>query len=266
MPSDPEPHLSLIIPAYNEATRLPQSLRKIIEAAGSFAFTFEVLVIVEKSTDGTLELAREVAAKQANFQIIDNGPQRGKGHAVRSGMLRAGGSHQFYMDADLSVPIAHVLHFLDYFRGHPEADVLAGNRQHAGSRIIRSQSLLRRKMGQTFNRILQSFSLLDIRDTQCGFKAFRKNAAREIFSRQKLDGFAFDVEVLLLAKKLGFNIVDLPVDWVNSPESKVDILRDSLRMLSDAARVGRIVDATLREKPLEKMTKPERMTNDETRM
>ena len=85
MPSDLEPHLSLVIPAYNEATRLPQSLRKIIEAAGGFAFSYEVLVIVEESTDGTLELAREVTAKQANFQIIDNGPQRGKGHAVRSG-------------------------------------------------------------------------------------------------------------------------------------------------------------------------------------
>ena len=250
MPADPEPHLSLIIPAYNESARLPQSLRRIMEAGGSFAFSYEVLVVVEKSTDGTLELAREIVAKQANFQIIDNGPQRGKGHAVRSGMLKAAGEHLFYMDADLSVPIEHVLFFLDYFRTHPEADVLAGNRQHSGSRIIKKQSLLRRKMGQTFNRILQSFSLLDIRDTQCGFKAFRKRAAREIFSRQKLDGFAFDVELLLLAKKLGFKIVDLPVDWVNSPESKVNILRDSFQMLRDAASVGKLVDQTLRENPL----------------
>src|ERR1700677_36950 len=113
MPSDLEPHVSLVIPAYNEAARLPQSLRKIIEAAGGFAFSYEVLVIVEESTDGTLEIAREVVAKQANFQIIDNGPQRGKGHAVRSGMLKAAGAHQFYMDADLSVPIGHVPLFLD---------------------------------------------------------------------------------------------------------------------------------------------------------
>lgn len=249
MPSDAEPDISLIIPAYNEAARLPQSLRKIMEAAGGFAFSFEVLVVVEQSTDGTLELAREVVAKQANFQIIDNGPQRGKGHAVRSGMLRAAGAHQFYMDADLSVPIGHVPLFLDYFRAHPEADVLIGNRQHPASHIIRSQSLLRRKMGQTFNRLLQSFAPVEIRDTQCGFKAFRKSAARGIFSRQKLDGFAFDVELLLLAKKLGFKIVDLPVEWVNSPESKVNILRDSLQMLGDAARVRKVVEQTLREKP-----------------
>lgn len=249
MPSDPEPEASLVIPAYNEATRLPQSLRKIMEAAGGFGFSFEVLVIVEESADGTLELAREVVSKQANFQIIDNGPQRGKGHAVRSGMLRAKGQHLFYMDADLSVPIGHVGIFLDYFRAHPAVDVLAGNRQHPGSNIIKSQSLLRRKMGQTFNRILKSFAPVEIRDTQCGFKAFRKEAAREVFSRQKLDGFAFDVEILLLAKKMGFNMVDLPVEWINSPESKVNILRDSMRMLGDAAKVGKMVDATLREQP-----------------
>jgi dolichyl-phosphate beta-glucosyltransferase len=248
MSSDHEPRLSLIIPAYNEAARLPQSLRKIMESSGSFAFSFEVLVVVEESTDGTLELARETVAKQANFQIIDNGAQRGKGHAVRSGMLRAAGAHQFYMDADLSVPIGHVLLFLDYFAAHPEVDVLVGNRQHSASNIIVSQSLLRRKMGQTFNRLLQSFAPVDIRDTQCGFKAFRKKAAREIFSRQKLDGFAFDVELLLLAKKLGFKTVDLPVEWVNSPESKVSILRDSMQMLGDAARVRKVVEQTLREK------------------
>ncbi len=249
MPSDHEPHLSIVIPAYNEASRLPQSLRKIMEISGSFAFSYEVLVVVEKSTDGTLELAREVVAKQANFQIIDNGPQRGKGHAVRSGMLKAAGAHQFYMDADLSVPIGHVLLFLDYFRGHPGTDVLIGSRQHPGSNVTKKQSLLRRKMGQTFNRILQSFAPVEIRDTQCGFKAFRKNAAHEIFSRQKLEGFAFDVEILLLAQKLGFKIVDLPVEWINSPESKVNILRDSLRMLSDASRVSRLVEQTLRENP-----------------
>jgi dolichyl-phosphate beta-glucosyltransferase len=249
MPSEHDPHLSIIIPAYNEATRLPQSLRRIMEIGGSFAFSFEVLVVVEKSTDGTLELAREIVAKQANFQIIDNGPKRGKGHAVRSGMVKAAGEYQFYMDADLSVPINQVITFLDYFRAHPGVDVLIGNRQHPSSNVIRKQSLLRRKMGQTFNRVLQIFSLLDIRDTQCGFKAFRKNAAREIFSRQKLDGFAFDVEILLLAKKLGFKITDLPVEWANSPESKVNILRDSIQMLSDAARVTKLVDQTLRENP-----------------
>lgn len=248
----PDPHVSLIIPAYNEALRLPGSLRKVVEFTGGLSFSYEVLVVVERSTDGTLELARDVAPKQANFQIIDNGPQRGKGHAVRSGMLAARGEHLFYMDADLSVPLDYVGFFLDYFAAHPEAQVLVGNRQHPESKITKSQSLMRRKMGQTFNRILQTLALMEIRDTQCGFKAFRKRAAHEIFSRQKLDGFAFDVEILLLAQRLGFKIADLPVEWINSAESKVNILRDSWRMFQDAAKVRAIVDETLRENPLRK--------------
>ena len=106
---------------------------------------------------------------------------------------------------------------------------------------------MREKMGKAFNRIIQSLSLLDVRDTQCGFKAFRKKASHAIFYRQRLDGFAFDVEVLLLAKALGFTIVDLPVHWVNSPDSKVNIVRDSLQMFLDTVRVRRLVERTARE-------------------
>jgi len=249
MSSGNDPRLSLVIPAFNEAKRLPQSLRKIMEFGAGLTFSFEVLVVVEKSTDGTLELARDAVAKQANFHIIDNGTQRGKGHAVRSGMLKANGEQLFYMDADLSVPIEEVLVFMEYFRDHPGTDVLIGNRQHVGSRILKRQSMLRQRMGQVFNRLILSLSPVDFRDTQCGFKAFRKNAAREIFSRQRLDGFAFDVELLLLAGKLGYEITDLPVQWINSPESKVNIVCDSLKMLGDAIRVRKLVDRTLHENP-----------------
>lgn len=249
--ADPsEPQLSIVIPAFNEAVRLPESLRRIAEFGNGFGCAFEVLVMVEKSTDGTLELAREATAKQPNFQIIDNAVHRGKGYAVRSGMLRGRGETLFFMDADLGVPLEEVVCFLDYFRSHPEVDALVGNRAHAGSRIFRKQSFLRRKMGRVFNRIIQSLSLVKISDTQCGFKAFRKNAAREIFSRQQLDGFAFDVEILLLATRLGFKTVDLPVQTMHAPGSKVHIIRDSLRMLADVVRVRKIVDATLRNKPL----------------
>ena len=250
MPAANEPHLSIVIPAFNEAVRLPASLRKLAEFGEVLPFAHEVLVVVEKSTDGTLELARETTAGQANFQIIANDVQRGKGFAVRTGMLRAQGAHIFYMDADLSVPLEDIAPFLDCFRDRPEIGVLVGNRQHARSRIVKSQALLRRKMGQAFNRVLQGFALSGIRDTQCGFKAFRKRAAREIFTRQRLDGFAFDVEVLLLAQRLGCGIADLPVQWANSTESKVRILRDSLQMLRDAIRVRRLVERTMKEMPV----------------
>jgi glycosyltransferase involved in cell wall biosynthesis len=204
-----------------------------------------VLIVVEQSTDGTLEIAAGLAAQQAHFQVIDNGPQRGKGHAVREGMRRARGEIAIYMDADLSVPLAEVPAFLRKFEESPEVDVLVGNRQHPGSRITRRQSVLREGMGQIFNRILRALIGVDRRDTQCGFKAFRRAACREVFARQTIDGFAFDVEVLLLAERLGFVIEDLPVEWINSPESKVHIFRDSLRMLADAWRVRRSVESRL---------------------
>jgi dolichyl-phosphate beta-glucosyltransferase len=156
---------------------------------------------------------------------------------VRTGMQAATGEFIFYMDADLSVPLREVDTFLKYFRAHTEADVLFGNRQHAQSRITQYQSWLRRHLGQVFNSILRRLAMTGVYDTQCGFKAFRHAAAKAIFERQQIDGFAFDVEVLLLAQKLGLQIADLPVEWRNSPESKVRIVRDSLQMLRDAIRI-----------------------------
>ena len=243
------PYLSIVVPAYNEARRLPPTLAKLADFLRDFGRPYEVLVIVEASADGTLEIAARFAAQQAHFQAVDNGPQRGKGCAVRSGMLRARGEYVFYMDADLSVPLAAVPEFLARFESAPHVDVLLGNRQHAMSRITRRQSWLRRTMGQTFNRILKASGLASLHDTQCGFKAFRRQAARDIFSRQTLDGFAFDVEVLLLAERLGYQIADLPVEWINSPESKVRILHDSLAMLRDTLRVRAVVAKTAGKNP-----------------
>jgi dolichyl-phosphate beta-glucosyltransferase len=243
------PYLSLVVPAYNEAQRLPPTLAKMGEFFREFTRTFEVLVVVEESTDDTLDIASAFAREQANFQVIDSRPRRGKGHAVRSGMLRAQGDLVFYMDADLSVPLQEVQAFLAYFAQHPEIDVLLGNRQHAQSRIMRRQTRLREGFGKTFNRVLQTLRLAPVRDTQCGFKAFRRPAAHEIFSRQTLDGFAFDVEVLLLAERLGYKIADLPVEWINSAESKVRLFRDSLAMLRDTFRVRRIVERSLAQGP-----------------
>jgi dolichyl-phosphate beta-glucosyltransferase len=233
------PYLSIVVPAYNEARRLPPTLTALVEFFRGFTRTYEVLIVVEQSTDGTLEIAAKQVAQQAHFQVIDNGPKKGKGHAVRSGMLRARGEIVFYMDADLSVPLPEVLAFLRHFEQAPKVDVLIGNRQHSRSRITRRQSPLREGMGKIFNRVLQTLALVDLRDTQCGFKAFRQSACREIFSRQKVEGFAFDVEVLLLAERLGYVVEDLPVEWINSPESKVEIISDSLRMLRDTWQIRR---------------------------
>jgi dolichyl-phosphate beta-glucosyltransferase len=237
------PYVSIVIPAYNEANRLPPTLEQLAKFCEQASWTVEVLIVIERSTDGTLEIARECAAQQAQsravFKVIDNGPQHGKGHAVRSGMLQASGELIVYMDVDLSVPLSTLPTFVHLFEEHPETAVLVGNRQHALSQITRAQGWVRRSMGQTFNRILGFLGIAKLRDTQCGFKAFRREAAREIFARQKVEGFAFDVEVLLLAERLGYQVIDVPVEWINSPESKVHIVRDSLRMLIDAVRIRR---------------------------
>ena len=241
------PYLSIVVPAYNEARRLPRTLDTLRGFFREFTRTVEVLIVVEQGSDGTLEIASEAARQQENFLAIDSGPRRGKGHAVRTGMLRARGELVFYMDADLSVPLGEIAAFLAYFEIHPEVDVLLGNRQHVRSRIVRRQSALREQMGKTFNRLLQTLGLASLHDTQCGFKAFRRAPAQAIFSRQMLDGFAFDVEVLLLAARLGFQIADLPVEWRNSADSRVRLVRDSVAMFRDMLRVRRLVDASLRD-------------------
>ncbi len=245
MPASGAPFVSLIIPAYNEALRLEACVRALREYLGYARWTREVILVVERSTDGTLDLARKITAKEPGFCVIGNESQRGKGYAVRCGMMEARGDIAFFMDADLSTPLPEIDGFLEHFAAYPEIDILLGNRQHPHSAILKRQSLIRRKLGQAFNQVLRRVAGIALRDTQCGFKAFRRGAREAIFPRQTLDGFAFDVEVLLLAQRLGFRVQDLPVQWTNSEGSKVHILRDSFRMLRDAFRVRRIVNRTL---------------------
>lgn len=233
--------VSIVIPAYNEAHRLPATLAALAEWRASCARSVEIIIVIEPGTDRTREIATEASARQPNLRVIANEQHRGKGFAVRTGMLAANGEVIFYMDADLSVPLREVDSFMAYFDAHPDADVLLGNRQHPQSNITLQQSWLRRHMGQTFNSILRRLAMTGVYDTQCGFKALRRSAAEAIFRKQTIDGFAFDVEVLLLAQRLGFKIADLPVEWRNSPESKVRILSDSLQMLRDAVRIRGIV-------------------------
>ncbi len=241
--------LSLVIPAYNEERRLPASIRDIRTFFGRFGLQMEVLVIVEKSTDRTIELSKLAAGNDPMIHIIDNQVQRGKGYAVRSGMERATGEFIFFMDADLSTPLAEVLKFLAHFSDHADTQMIAGSRAMAKSQILKKQTWIRRNMGRSFNRFVQILGVPGISDTQCGFKAFRTKAAHEIFKRQKLDGFAFDVEVLILANRLGYKTDVLPVKWVNSVDSKVNIFLDPIKMLWDLIRIRRIVQKTLQAQP-----------------
>lgn len=229
-----QPDLSIVIPAYNEAARLPKNLKKLKRWLDSAGFTAEVVVVVEKSKDQTATLARRVVKDDARFKIVANKQQRGKGYAVRQGVKRASGKYVLFMDADFSTSLKCIKSFMNYFAQNPKVDVIIGSRQHQSSHISLRQNYLRQNMGRIFNFIIQQVILSGIKDTQCGFKAFTGNAARQIFSLQKFNGFAFDVELLYMADWLNHRVAVLPVTWTNSPSSKVRMTTSTLHMLKDA--------------------------------
>lgn len=242
--------LSIVIPAYNEQARLPQSLKDIQSFFTKFNIQYEVVVSIEPSTDKTFELSQKAIEGDSRFKIQVNDIHLGKGYAVKLGMLRAQAPICIFMDADLSTPLSEVISFLSYFADHPETDVLIGSRDLDRSKVIKKQSLLRRNMGRSFNRFVQFFAIKGITDTQCGFKAFRAKAKNEIFSRQKTNGFAFDVELLLLAQHMNFKIDVLPVRWINSPLSKVRIWIDPLKMFLELLQMRLKVRRSMKAQPL----------------
>lgn len=256
------PLISIVIPAYNEERRLPDTIRNLRAFFSRGAATspanlgIEILIVIEKSADRTVELAHETVAGDSMFTIIANDVQRGKGYAVKTGMLRARGELVFFMDADLSTPLAEVFNFVGEFSSHADVDILIGSRAEAKSQIIKKQTWIRRNMGRGFNRFVQAFGVSGIRDTQCGFKAFRKRTVEPLFSRQTINGFAFDVEILVLAELIGYRVRTIPVRWVNSPDSKVRIWIDPLKMLYDLIRIRQIARRSLREKPLDPTSNP----------
>jgi dolichyl-phosphate beta-glucosyltransferase len=231
---DQAPQVSIVIPARNEAARLPASIREIRRSFPQEEWEF--LIVIEPGTDDTEGAAREAAGGDARFRIHINSSAHGKGHAVKTGMLLARGDPIFFMDADLSVPLRFVGEFL---RAADRADVLMGSRRHRDSVIAVRQPLLRELAGRLFNRVLRHTGVTRFADTQCGFKAFRREAAREIFSRVGQQGFGFDVEVVVLAEVLGFRVQEMPVEWADAPGSKLRPLRDGVRALMDAVLAAR---------------------------
>ena len=232
---DQAPAVSIVIPARNEALRLPPSIRKIREAFPEESWEF--LVVVEKSTDGTCDLAREAAGGDSRFEVVCNPVARGKGYAVKTGMLQARGDWIFFMDADLSVPLRFVREFL---KERDTADILIGSRRHPASVLPVRQPWAREFSGRVFNFAIRLLGITRLEDTQCGFKAFRRDAAREIFSRVGQDGFGFDVEALLIGEKLGYTIRELPVEWSDVKGTKVSAL-NGFAALRDAVLAARRV-------------------------
>jgi dolichyl-phosphate beta-glucosyltransferase len=230
----PAPELSVIVPAYNEEGRLGDTLRTASGYLAEHHPAHELLVVDDGSTDGTVALVRGIQAELEAIRLIESDGNHGKGHAVRSGMLAARGDRRLFMDADLSTPMEELPKLLAALDAG--ADVAIGSRGLPESDLRKRQNLLRENMGKTFNLLVRALVGAGFRDTQCGFKLFRREAAEDLFGRSSLEGFAFDVELLLLARGR-WKVSEVPIAWVNSPHSKVSPLLDSARMLADVCRL-----------------------------
>ncbi|MBC8160932.1 MAG: glycosyltransferase family 2 protein [Roseiflexaceae bacterium] len=238
------PYLSIVIPAYNEERRLPTTLRQVLGYLAAQPFTSEVIVADDGSTDGTAAIVDRLLPTQPTLRLLRL-DHRGKGYTVRAGALAAQGQYVLLCDADMATPITEWQKLAPFFQlGY---DVVIGSREGAGARRV-GEPWYRHVMGRVFNTIVQVVALPGIEDTQCGFKAFTHAAAHDLFSRVQLYGdnarpvvgaavTAFDVEVLFLARRLGYRIREVPTHWEYGTETKVDPLRDSYRNFRDVLAV-----------------------------
>ena len=236
-PGASEGRASLVVPAFDEAARIERAVSEIAawRRGRPGGFDWEVIFVDDGSVDRTAELARAAAKEHGlPLTILRHEKNRGKGAAIRTGILAATGDPVLVSDTDLSTPLdewTKLAHRLSH------SPVAIGSRAIDERLVRKRQPFYRQFMGKSFNAFVRLLAVPGIGDTQCGFKLFRSHVARELFSRAKIDRFAYDVEILYLARRRGIGIAEVPVLWFNSPESKVAVVRDSLRMLRDLVRI-----------------------------
>lgn len=241
------PVLSVLIPAFNEERRLPDTLESINRHLAGCSTTYEIIVVDDGSTDATCQIVEELRALDERVRLVAM-PHAGKGGAVRAGIAAALGSRIVFCDADLPVApqdVVRLAHQLD------DCDVAIATREGPGARRI-GEPTHRHLMGRAFNLLTRLIAVPGIHDTQCGLKAFRAETALRIFHLQTIEGFGFDVEVLFIAQHLGYRIQQMPVLWSHRPSSRVDPLRDTILMFADLIRIrtrafrgnyGQMIDA-----------------------
>jgi dolichyl-phosphate beta-glucosyltransferase len=227
--------LAVVIPAYNEESRIVPTLERVREYLSAQDYSWTVLLVSDGSSDRTANLGQEFAAKDPRFQVEHYTPNRGKGYAVRTGMLKAEADLILFSDADLAAPIEEVEKLLVHMK--QGADVAIGSRPLRESNLEIRQPFHREVLGRAFNLSVQLLAIRGIKDTQCGFKLFTKKAAQDVFSRCKLDGFSFDFEALMIARDLGYRIEEVPIRWRHQEGSKVVLMRDGPRMLRDLVKL-----------------------------
>ncbi len=248
-PHSDHPTLSVIVPAYREAQRIGVSIAQIKAFFDTFPFNVEILVRIEKSPDNTVEVAREAIGGDPRFVLSAHNVQRGKGYAVRQGMLAARGDYVLFMDTDLSTPLPEIYHFLSLVAEGSGRDVMIGDRYDSQLSTVADKAIHRRAMSAIFQSaigtVLRTYGLNGIHDTQCGFKMFTRHAVDELFPRATVNGFAFDIELLLMAARLGLPIQQIPVQWKDDARSTVNPFIDPIKMLWDVQKMNRQVRRSL---------------------
>ncbi len=227
------PFLSIIIPAYNEAERLPDTLKQIESFVDSQPYTSEVLIVENGSTDDTFIIGQQLIVNDPRFRAIHL-DERGKGSAVKHGMLLAEGLYCFMCDADLSMPVNEISRFLP--PNLTDFDLVIGSREAPGAKRF-NEPFYRHIGGRAINFIIRLLALPGFHDTQCGFKCFTNEAAKRIFNQLTFSGWSFDVEALFIARLSGFKIVELPIPWYFDPHSKLALVKDTFRMISDIIQI-----------------------------
>jgi dolichyl-phosphate beta-glucosyltransferase len=226
---------SIVIPAYNESARIGAALERVLAHIAARAWDAEVIVVNDGSRDNTVEIIRRFSEANPRLRLVENPGNRGKGYSVRNGMLQARGKVLLFTDADLSSPIEEAGKLFDAIQSG--ADLAIGSRWMQSELQTQRQPLYRQLFGRIFNLLLRVTLGLKFKDTQCGFKAFTREASRAIFPLQQIERWGFDPELLYLAKRFGFRVAEVPVTWAHSEGTRISPLRDGLRMFGEMLKI-----------------------------
>ncbi|OQA04599.1 MAG: Undecaprenyl-phosphate 4-deoxy-4-formamido-L-arabinose transferase [bacterium ADurb.Bin400] len=237
-----EIYLSIVIPAYKEEERIHLILDAISTYQKHHDFAIETIVVVDGSPDNTAATALKYENKLPNLTVIDRKENHGKGYSVKEGVLKAKGKYVLFADADNSTPVEQADKLLEFAESY---DVVIGSRYCPNGKLARPQPIHRIIGSRVLNMIIQALAIAGIRDTQCGFKLFESKVAKEVFKRQTFERFSFDIELLAIAKRLGYSIKEVGITWYDNPHSTVNPIKDGLRMIRDAWQVRKNIVAGL---------------------
>ena len=229
------PNYSIVIPAYNESARIPATLREVVSCIREHHWNTEVIVVNDGSTDATAQVVLDFARENPEVRLVENPGNHGKGYSVRNGMLQAMGEIVMFTDADLSAPMDEAERLFAAIAGG--ADIAIGSRWLEKGRQTHRQPLYRQFFGRCFNAVTRAVMGLHFADTQCGFKAFTRNAAQTVFQLQTIERWGFDPEILFIALKCGFRVVEVPVSWAHDERTRMSYLKDGIKMLEEIATI-----------------------------